>query len=193
MSADADSLAYTYRPSLLGAPTELRLTGDAIDWRSGIRSGHIPLRNVRVVRMSFKPASLQPHRFVTELWAEGAPRLEIVSSSWKNMVEQERLDARYVAFVGELHRRIALAAAPAHFVKGKHPILFWPGLVFFVLLALAMAAMVPRALQSHNLGVAAFIGVFMALFLWQGGNFFRRNKPGTYRPDALPPELMPKG
>ena len=50
-----------------------------------------------------------------------------------------------------------------------------------------------RALQTHSIGVAAFIAAFMALFLWQGGNFFRRNKPGSYRPDALPPELMPKG
>ena len=193
MSADADNLAYAYRPSLLGAPAEFRLTGDAIVWSSGQRSGEIPLRNVRLVRMSFKPATMQPQRFVTELWAEGAPRLEIVSTSWKNMVEQERLDARYAAFVTELHRRLALAAVAARFEKGKHPFLFWPGLVFFVLAALALAAAVTRALQIHAIGVGAFIAGLLALFLWQGGNFFRRNRPGHYRPDALPPELLPKG
>ncbi len=42
------------------------------------------------------------------------------------------------------------------------------------------------------MGGAAFIGFFMLLFVWQGGNFFRRNKPGYYRPDALPELLMPK-
>jgi len=192
MSADADNLAYAYRPSLLGAPMEFRLTGDAIAWSSGQRSGEVPLRNARLVRMSFKPATMQPHRFVTELWADGAPRLEIVSSSWKSLTEQERLDARYTAFVTELHRRIALAAAPARFEQGKHPLLFWPGLVFFVLTALAMAVVVTRALQIHSIGVAAFIAGLLALLLWQGGNFFRRNKPGRYRPDALPPELLPK-
>jgi hypothetical protein len=31
------------------------------------------------------------------------------------------------------------------------------------------------------------------LFLWQSGNFFRRNRPGLYRPEALPAELLPKG
>jgi hypothetical protein len=193
MSADADNLAYAYRPSLLGAPTEFRLAGEALDWTAGSRSGRVWLRDVRLVRMSFKPATMQPYRFVTELWAEGAPRLEIVSSSWKSMVEQERLDARYAAFVTELHRRIALAAAPARFEQGKHPLLFWPGLMFFVLVALAMAAVVTRALQAHTISVAAFIAAFLALFLWQGGSFFRRNKPGSYRPDALPPELLPKG
>lgn len=192
MSADADNLTYAYRPSLFGEPMEFRLTDDAIVWSSGQRSGRVPLRNVRQVHMSFKPATMQPHRFVTELWADGAPRLEIVSSSWKNLVEQERLDDRYAAFVTELHRRIALAAAPARFQQGKHPLLFWPGLVFFVLAGLAMAAVVTRALQLHAIGVAAFIAALLVLFIWQGGNFFRRNRPGSYRPDALPPELLPK-
>ncbi len=192
MSADADNLTYAYRASLLGAPMEFRLTDDAIVWSSGQRSGHVPLRNVRLVCMSYKPATMQPHRFVTELWADGAPRLEIVSSSWKSLVEQERLDASYAAFVTELHRRMALAAAPARFQQGKHPLLFWPGLVFFVLAGLAMAAVVTRALQLHSVSVAAFIAALLALFVWQGGNFFRRNRPGSYRPDALPPELLPK-
>jgi len=193
MSADADNLAYAYRPSLLGPPTEFRLTGDAITWSAGPRSGEVPLRNARLVRMSFKPTTMQPYRFVTELWADGAPKLEIVSTSWKSMVEQERLDARYAAFITELHRRVALAAAPVRFERGKHPLLFWPGLVFFVLVALGMAVVVTRALQIHSIGVAAFIAGLLALFLWQGGNFFRRNKPGGYRPDALPSELLPKG
>jgi hypothetical protein len=192
MNAAADNLDYSYRPSLLGAPTEFHLTGDTLEWSSGPRSGRVPLRNVRLVHLSFKPASMQPYRFITELWAEEAPRLVIVSSSWKSMVEQERLDDRYVAFVTELHRRIARAGAPARFVQGKHPLVYWPGLALFVVVGLMLAALVPRALQGHSLSGAAFIAAFLALFLWQGGNYLRRNKPGHYRPDALPPQLLPK-
>ena len=33
---------------------------------------------------------------------------------------------------------------------------------------------------------------FLALFAWQLGTFFRRNRPGTYGPDALPPEVLPR-
>jgi hypothetical protein len=197
MSADqavppAENLEYAYRPSLLGAPFEFRLRGEVLDWTAGRRSGHIMLRDVRLVRMWFKPASMQPYRFVTEIRAVGAPKLEIVSSSWKSMVEQERLDEPYAAFVTELHRRIALAGAPARFVQGKQALLYWPGLALFVVVGLLLAALVPRALQAHTLGGAAFIVAFLALFLWQGGNFFRRNRPGEYRPDALPPELLPR-
>jgi hypothetical protein len=188
-----DPFAYAYRPSLLGAAWEFRLAGDGIDWAAGRKGGHIPFRAVRRLRMSFRPASMQSHRFMTELWADGAPKLEILSSSWKSMVEQERLDGRYTAFVAELHRRVALAAASARFEKGSNPLLYWPGLIVFIGVSLGLALLVVRALQVNAKGGAAFIGGFLALFLWQGGNFFRRNRPGRYSPEALPADLLPKG
>jgi hypothetical protein len=40
---------------------------------------------------------------------------------------------------------------------------------------------------------ALMVGGFLALFLWQVGTFFRRNRPGTYRPDAIPAEVLPAG
>ncbi len=53
--------------------------------------------------------------------------------------------------------------------------------------------MIVRALKADAIGGAALIGAFLVLFLWQTGNYFRRNRPGVYRPEALPAELMPKG
>ena len=192
-SQPGEPFAYTYRPSVLGAPREFSLAGDGIDWAVGRKSGHIPFRAVRRLRMSYRPASMQSHRFMTELWADDAPKLEILSSSWKSMVEQERLDKPYRTFVTELHRRIALAAVPARFEQGSNPLLYWPGLAAFVCVSFGLALLVVRALQVDAKGGAVFVGVFLLLFLWQAGNFFRRNRPGRYRPEALPTELMPKG
>jgi len=192
-SAGEGAVVYAYRPSLLGAAWEFKLTGDGIDWATGRKAGHIPFRAVRRLRMSYRPASMQSHRFMTELWAEGAPKLKILSSSWKSMVEQERKDKPYTAFVAELHRRIALAAPSARFEQGSHPLLYWPGLLAFAGVALGLALLIVRALQADAKGGAAIIGGFLVLFLWQSGNFFRRNRPGHYRPEALPAELMPKG
>ena len=186
-------LSYSYRPSLVGAVREFKLTGDDIEWSAGRWSGRIPFRTVSRIRMSFKPSNMQWHRFLTEVWADGAPKLEIISSSWKSVFEQERLDKSYSAFVAELHRRVAGAAMPVRYEQGRNPLLYWPGFVAFVGVALGLAALIVRALQADALGGAAFIGAFLALVLWQGGNFVRRNRPGVYRPDALPSELLPKG
>jgi hypothetical protein len=193
VEATADNTAYTFRRSLLGAPREFKLAGDGIDWVVGRRSGHVPFRAIGRLRLSYRHASMQSHRFMTELWAEGAPKLEIVSSSWKSMVEQERLDKPYAAFIAELHRRIALAAPLARFEQGSSPLLYWPGLIVFASVALAAAVLIVRALQVAAIGGAVFIAAFLIFFLWQAGNFFRRNRPGFYRPEALPLELMPKG
>ena len=188
-----NSVAYAYRPSLMGAAWQFRLTDEGIEWAAGRRSGRIPYRNVRRMRMSFRPVNMQSQRFLTEVWADGAPKLQIVSSSWKSLVEQERLDKFYSAFVAELHRRIVQAATPMQFEQGSNPLLYWPGLIVFVGVALGLATLIVRALQADAMSGATFIGGFLMLLLWQGGTYFCRNRPGVYRPDALPAALMPNG
>ena len=188
----SDALAYAYRPSLLGAPWEFRLGAHGIDWAAGRKSGHLPYRSVRRVRMSFRPGNMQMYRFVTEVWGESGPKLMLASTSWKSMVEHERLDRRYAAFIAELHRRLAHTAPPARYEQGGNPLRYWSGIVVFVAVSLGLAALVARALQAGATSAAVLIVAFLALFLWQGGNYFRRNRPRLYRPDALPAELMPK-
>ena len=132
------------------------------------------------------------HRFVTELWADDATKLTIVSTSWKSMFEQERLDQSYAAFVTELHRRLAAAGTTARLEQGTHPLRYWPGLVIFAAVSLALAALTVRALQMQAFGGAAFIAAFLMLFLWRGGEYFRRNRPRLYRAEAPPADLIPK-
>jgi hypothetical protein len=48
-----------------------------------------------------------------------------------------------------------------------------------------------RSLQTQQWSAAAVVGVFFVVFAVQIGNYFRRNRPGRYRPDAIPPELLP--
>jgi hypothetical protein len=161
-------------------------------WEAGRKSGLVHYGDIRRVRLSFKPISMQTQRYRIEIWAERAPRLDIVSSSWKSMVEQERLDKSYSDFVRDLHQRIAATGAPVSFEQGGNPLTYWPGLVIFSAVALGFAFMIVRALQSGSLAATAFIAAFLALFMWHGGNFFRRNRPGLYRANALPDLLLPK-
>jgi hypothetical protein len=183
---------YSYRPSLLGAPHEFRLGEQGLSWNVGRRSGSVTWRDIDRVRLSFRPASMQSHRFLTEVWAARAPKLTIMSTSWKSMVVQERLDEGYTAFITELHRRLAQAQTRARFEQGTSPLQYWPGLVIFGGVAIALAFLTVRALQEHALGGGLFIAGFLALFLWRGGDFFRRNRPRLYRAEAPPAELLPK-
>jgi hypothetical protein len=163
---------------LMGAPWELRLGPEALQWRTGRHEGHIPYGRVTRVRLSFRPVTMQTRRFIAEVWSAGGPRLSIASTSWRSMVEQASQDQAYGAFVRELHRRIAAAGVTPAYDCGSPALLYWPGLAVFA---------------GVLVGFAALVGAFLALFVWQSGTYFWRNRPGHYRPDALPTELVPDG
>jgi hypothetical protein len=106
-------------------------------------------------------------------------------------MEQERLDAAYTAFLTELNRRVGAAGGAPLLQTGSPALLYWPGVVILVGVLLALAALIARALQSQAWSGAAFVAAFLVLFLWQAGGFFRRNRPGTYRADAVPTQVLP--
>jgi hypothetical protein len=188
----ADDPTYSFKSSLMGAGFEFRLAIDALEWRRGGQAGRVPYDRIRRVRLSFRPMTMQSYRFLAEVWSAGGPKLQIASTSWKSLVEHERFDAPYRAFVIELCRRIGAAKNPARLETGSPAWIYWPGVVVFVAASLGLAGLIVRALMTEIWGGAAFVAGFLALFLWQAGNLFRRNRPGTFRPDAVPPQVLPK-
>jgi hypothetical protein len=192
-STDHGSPVYAYKPSLMGAPWEFRLAPDALEWQIGRYRGRTPYVRIARVRLSFRPVTMQTRRFVTEIWPVDGPRLSIASSSWRSLFEQEGRDQAYGAFIRELHRRIAASGSRAAFETGSPPIRYWLGLAVFVIVTLGLAMLTVRALQSGAWAAAAMIGGMLCLFVWQSGNYFRRNRPGSYRPEALPEQLVPRG
>jgi uncharacterized membrane protein YphA (DoxX/SURF4 family) len=186
-----DELTYTFNASVLGAPWSFRLAPGGLVWDKGRHSGRIAFSQINRVRMTFRPATMQSYRFITEIWGGQGPKLTIASTSWRSMMEQERLNASYSAFVAELHRRIAAAETPAVFDAGVSPPVYWAGLVVYAAVGIGVLALIARTVQAGAWSGAAVVAVFFVLFLWNG-NYFRRNRPGLYRPDALPPQLMPR-
>lgn len=191
-SGETHGPVFAFKTSLMGPPSEFHLADDALEWHRGARSGRAPYNRIRRVRLGFRPMTMQNYRFLTEIWADEGPKLQIASTSWKSLVEHQRLDADYRAFVIELARRIGVAGGQTEFVTGSPAFLYWPGAVVFVGAALALVGLIVRALADQQWGGAAFIAAFLALFFWQAGGFFQRNKPGRFDPAAVPPQVLPR-
>src|SRR3954468_22762659 len=191
-AAIGDDVSYSYKSSVIGAPFEFQLASDALHWGKGGSRGRTPYRQIRRVRLGFRPMTMQNYRFITEVWTDG-PKLTIASTSWKSMVEHERLDASYRAFIAELCRRTGAAGGRTVFQTGSPVLLYWIGVIVFVGAALALAGLIVRALQIAAWSGAAFVTAFLGLFLWQAGNFFRRNQAGPSRPAAIPDSVLPRG
>jgi len=188
---DGDS-TYAFKPSLVGAMCQFTLRPDGLDWQIGRRSGHIRYDRVRAVRLSYRPVTMQSHRFVTEIWSPDGPKVQIASVSWRSLVEQQRLDQAYAAFVTELHRRLAAAGAATQFSTGLPVATYGIGAALSAAVMVAVAIMAVRSALAMQWTTAAIVGAFLLVFAWQIGGYFLRNRPGRYRPDAIPPGVMPK-
>ncbi len=190
-AASGDTLAYAYKSSVIGAPFEFRLTSDALEWSKGRAAGRTPYQQIYRIRLGYRPMTMQNQRFLAEIWTSG-PKLTIASTSSKSMFELERLDAPYRAFVTELCRRTGAAGGQTLFQAGSPAVIYWLGVIIFVGASLALAGLIVRALQVATWSGAAFVAAFLGFFLWQAGNFFRRNRPGTFPPDAVPEAVLPR-
>jgi hypothetical protein len=183
--------SYAYKATPLGAIWRFHLAPDAIEWEAGPRRGHLPYADIRRLRLSFRPVSMQSHRFLAEIWPSRGAKLQMASSSWRSMVDHERHEAAYTGFLLELHQRLVAAQVATSFECGSTALRYWPGLVIFAGVALGLAALTAQALAEAAWMGAAMVGGVLSVFLWQAGTFFRRNRPGTYAPQALPRYLLP--
>lgn len=184
--------SYAYKPNLVGTPWEFTLKADGLAWQLGRRSGFIRYDRVRRVRMSYRPATLQSHRFLTEIWAPDSPKIQICSTSFRSLMELARQDAAYTGFVTEFHRRVAASRTAAQFSSGMNPIIYWMGASIFVVVGLSLVALVIRALALGDVAAAAVVVGILLLFLWQVGSIFYRNRPQTYRPETPPAIILPR-
>jgi hypothetical protein len=194
LTADPEPLPathYVYKPARFSPVWQFQLAPDAIEWEAGSRRGRLPYADIRRMRLSFRPRSMQTHRFVAEIWPARGGKLRLASSSPRTVADYEAHDAAYAAFLSELHQRLAAAQSSASFECGLAPLRYWPGVAIFAAVSLMLAALFVHALATANRPAALLLGALLAVFLWQGGAFFQRNRPRRYRPEMPPHDLLP--
>jgi hypothetical protein len=182
---------YAYKASLIGSAHEFELTDRGLSWKISGRSGVWAYRDIVAVRMSYRPSSMQAHRFRTDIWHKDGGRFRIVSTNWQTVSLMTPQDNGYRAFIEGLHARMAAAGSKATLTGGLPKGLYAAALVFVGLLAIAMAGLLVRALMTGEYSGALFLVGFALLFNWQIGGFIRRNRPISYSFDHLPDALLP--
>jgi hypothetical protein len=188
---EAADVQYAFKASLLGGAWVLRLGPDALHWSASGRTGQVPYKDIRQIRLAFRPVTMQNYRFLCEIWSERNPKLSIASASWKSLLEQERLDEAYTRFVTALHQRIAEAGGNPRLRAGAIPLLYWPGCVIFVGICVALLALTGRAMLQGDIAATLFLIGFLAVVLWQLGMFFKRNLPRNYTLDNISDDVLP--
>lgn len=187
----ASVTSYAYRASLIGSAHRFELTEQGLSWHIGGRSGLWPYEEISAVRLSFRPVSMQQHRFRADVTHASGRRIAILSTSWQTAALMAPQDNGFRAFIVALHARMAKAGSRATLTAGLGRTAYAAVLASLAVLTVAMAGLLIRALVIGEFAGALFIIGFAALFAWQVGGFVRRNQPQSYRFDQVPKALLP--
>ena len=187
----APAIRYAYKASLIGAAHQFELTADGLSWRVAGRADVWRYTDITAIRLSYRPVSMQAHRFRADIAHASKARLPIISTSWQTAALMATQDNDYRAFVTELHQRMARAGSRAVLTGGLRPNVYTLAVTLVALLALAVGGLLVRALATGELAGALFLVGFAALFGWQVGGFLRRNRPLPYTFAHIPDALLP--
>ena len=187
----ASSLRYAYKASLIGSAHQFELTDKSLSWETSRRTGVWAYRDIAGIRLSYRPTSMQAHRFRADIWNKDGARIRIVSTNWQTVSLMTPQDNGYRAFIEGLHARMAAAGSTASLTGGLPVSLYTAAILSVALLAIAMVGLLVRALTTGEYAGALFLVGFALLFNWQIGGFVRRNRPISYTFDHLPEALLP--
>jgi hypothetical protein len=183
--------SYAYKASLIGTAHRFELTEQGLSWRFGGRSGVWPYADIAAIRLSYRPVSMQAHRFRADIRNRNGGRLPILSTSWQTAALMAPQDTGYRAFIVALHARLGQAGSTAELSGGLGRNTYTAALMLAALVGAMLAVLFLRALVTGEFAGAAFFVGFALLFIWQVGGFIRRNRPVRYSFDSIPDELLP--
>lgn len=189
-SAVHDGTRYIFKATLAGGARSFELTDAGLSWQ-GTRTQVWPLESIAAIRLSYRPASMQPWRFRADIENSAGQRATLFSTTWHSISMMARQDDDYRAFIVELHRRLAEGRHHVRLTAGINPSLYVVGLVFMALIGIAVMGLLVRAVLTAQFAGALFLAAIAVWFAWQIGSFMTRNRPQTYTFDALPREVMP--
>lgn len=185
------SIRYAFKPSLIGSAYRFELTEQGLSWHIAGRSGLWRYADIGMVRLSYRPVSMQAHRFRADIENQDGARLSILSTSWQTASLVTPQDRDYRAFITELHARLAKAGSRVRLRGGLGPRVYAAAIFCVTLVAIAMAGLLLLSITSYQWAGALFLIGFAALFAWQVGGFVTRNRPLVYGFDDLPKALLP--
>src|SRR5258708_35634876 len=181
----APGVHYAYKASLVGAAHQFELTDAGLSWRIAGKSGVWPYTDINMIRLSYRPVSMQSRRFRADIGNKDGGRIAILSTSWQSAALMAPQDQDYRVFITALHARLARAGGQASLAGGLKPRVYAAAIVLLALVAIAMSGLLVRALATGEFAGALFLVGFAALFAWQLGGFVWRDRPLCHSFDHL--------
>lgn len=188
-------LRYSHRAKPFSSELELELTARELIAVKGRSRQVFPLSAIERIRLEYSPRNVARLVFRCVVRATDGRSVAFDSLNWLSLVQTERRDREYEAFVRALSDRVGPGA---QLEAGALPIRYHlVQIVGWLTIALLFGSTAYFLLRPEGFGTSvsriyALIGAVFGAYLtvWHL-EFLKRNRPRPCRAGALPPEVLP--
>jgi hypothetical protein len=184
-------LTYQHRAKPYSPEAIFTLKDDVVAIVQGARKGDFPYRDIDMVRLTFRPRNTTNEGYMAVLYRRDRKTASLTNLSWKSLVDMERQDADYSAFVRALIARIVAANPNVALAAGMPRWRYLLTGLFAVFSMAGLIAVAAHALQNASWPIAAMAGGLGVYFVWWSWRFLGRNLPRNFTPNAIPADVMP--
>lgn len=192
MENPATTSRYAHRAKPFSNELELLLSERELIAERGKSRQVFPIGQIERIRLSFTPRNTARRAFTCEVRAEDGRSVKFDNMSWKSLIETERHDPEYRAFIAMLVERAARARPGVKLEAGIAPLKYrvMQALGFALVAALVGAAIFAGSYSSYIVALASLgLAVYLATWLRE---FLTRNRPRSFSANAVPEAVLPQ-
>ncbi len=184
-------IAYAHRPKPFSTELEMELTARELVATRGRSIQRFPLNGIERIRLTFAPRNTAHLAFACHVRARDGKSVRFDSLSWKSLIETERQNVDYVRFVRTLCARVEAASKDVTFEAGVSPFKHASMLVVGIGLIVALLATTVYAVSNGSWSTGMLAFALLAYLGWWLYDYLRRNRPKSFRADAIPALVLP--
>lgn len=192
MSEAVDPTVYRLRANAFVRPRTYRLTEDALTWEEdGGKLDGVFYDDIAEVRLAYVPTRFARNRYRAQIIFKPGGMAELFNTDYRGIADFAEHDAEYVAFLTELHRRLAAKGKDVIYRQGNSVGAFIGNIALTVFI-FVMVGLAFLLLFTWGGPLIAIVKLLILLFFVPVLiRYIRRARPGIYDPLALPAAVLP--
>jgi hypothetical protein len=190
--AEADPTVYRLRANAFVNPRLYKLTDNALTWEEeGKKLDGVFYDDIGEIRLAYAPTRLATNRYQAQVIFREGGMAELFNTDYRGFADLAEQNEAYVAFIRELHRRVAAASKTTVFRRGNSSLGYVMNILLCVFIAAGLA-FVLYMLPVFDVGWLVTVKLAIILFFLPVlYRYMQRAKPGSYDPLALPDDVLP--